>query len=146
MKIGVDCIGVSTSFYCHDGRGNFLFNKRSAKCRDEVGTWDCGGGKLEYGLTLEENALKEVGEEYGCTGKIETELSAITLLRKNREGQDTHWVIVPFIIRVDPSQVKNGDPEKIDEIKWFRMDDLPSPLHSGFRKTFEANKDFFVGV
>ena len=55
MKPGIDYIGVSTPFYCHDGQGNFLFHKRSQKCRDEQGRWDTGSGKLEFGLTVEEN-------------------------------------------------------------------------------------------
>ena len=53
MKPGIDYIGVSTPFYCHDGQGNFLFHKRSQKCRDEQGRWDTGSGKLEFGLTVE---------------------------------------------------------------------------------------------
>ena len=60
MKIGIDCIGISTSFYCHDGEGKWLLHKRSDKCRDEKGTWDSGGGKVEVGLTLDENVLKEI--------------------------------------------------------------------------------------
>jgi hypothetical protein len=34
---------------------------------------------------------------------------------------------------VDPTKVKNNEPEKIDEIGWFSLDKLPSPLHSQTR-------------
>ena len=57
MKPGIDYIGISTPFYCHNGKGFFLLHKRNQNCRDEHGAWDTGSGKLEFGLTPKENAL-----------------------------------------------------------------------------------------
>lgn len=37
MKNGIDYIGVGVVFFCHDGGGNFLMNKRSKNSRDEQG-------------------------------------------------------------------------------------------------------------
>jgi ADP-ribose pyrophosphatase YjhB (NUDIX family) len=146
MKVGIDCIGVSTSFYCHDQKGKWLMHKRSQNCRDEKGTWDSGGGKLEFGLTLEENVLKEIREEYGCDAVIEEQLPAITLLRKSPEGANTHWIIIPFILSLteeNRKKVKIGDPEKIAEIGWFTLSNLPHPLHSGFQKTIRVYQNTF---
>jgi ADP-ribose pyrophosphatase YjhB (NUDIX family) len=146
MRTGVDCIGVSTSFYCHDRKGRWLLHKRSKNCRDEVGTWDSGGGKLEFGLTLEENVLKEIAEEYGCSAHIDRELPAITLLRRTSEGFKTHWIVVPFILSINPDElakVKIGDAEKMEEIGWFAFDNLPHPLHPGFKKTTDLFRDIF---
>lgn len=146
MKTGVDYIGVSTSFYCHDGSGKWLLHKRSQNCRDEKGAWDSGGGKLEFGLTLEENVLKEIKEEYGCRATIQRQLPAITLLRSSHEGAKTHWIIVPFILFISPENrkdVKISDPEKMEEMKWFTFDNLPTPLHSGFQKTTRLYKSIF---
>lgn len=135
-------IGVTTPFYCNDGKGNFLFHKRSSQCRDEQGVWDAGGGKLEFGLTVEENVLKEVMEEYGCKGTIQKQLPAHSVLRKHN-GKKTHWVAVPFFILIDPKQVKINDTEKIDELKWCRLDNLPHPLHVGFQYTFNKYQSYF---
>ncbi len=76
MEIGKDYIGVTTPFYCHDGKGNFLFGKRGIACRDEREHWDPGSGKLEFGLTIKENVLKKIQEEYGCGGMIQEQLPA----------------------------------------------------------------------
>ena len=130
LKPGIDHVGVSTSFICHDGRGRFLLHKRSKNCRDGQGTWDVGGGKLEFGLTLEENVLREVMEEYGCAGKIQEQLPSFCHFAQQGERK-THWVAVPFIIQVDARYVRLNEPEKMDEIGWFTLDDLPSPLHPG---------------
>jgi len=142
MVPGINYIGVTTPFYCNDGRRNFLLHRRSQKCRDEIGRWDPGSGQLEFGLTLEENVLKEVKEEYGCSGVIQEQLPAHSILR-TQNGRKTHWLAVPFFILVDPKKVKNNDPEKIDELQWFTLKNLPKPLHTGFYYTFIHYQDYF---
>ncbi|OGK63123.1 hypothetical protein A2334_04435 [Candidatus Roizmanbacteria bacterium RIFOXYB2_FULL_38_10] len=142
MKAGYDYVGITTAFYCHDGEGNFVLHKRSNKCRDEIGVWDNGGGKLEYGLTLEKNVLKELREELGCTGIIQEQLPSYTLLRKHND-KNTHWIATPFIILVKPEEVKNNDPEKIAEIRWFKLSSLPQPLHSGLTYVLKKYKKYF---
>ncbi len=142
MKPGVDYIGISTPFYCHDGENNFLLHKRSQQCRDEVGKWDPGSGQLEFGLTPEENVLKEVTEEYGCQGKILEKLPAHSIFRMHN-NQPTHWLAIPFFILVNREEVKINDPLKIDEIGWWRLDKLPQPLHQGFSFTFNNYFDYF---
>lgn len=143
MKIGIDYTGIATPFYCNDGMGNFLLHKRSKNCRDEEGCWDTGGGRLEFGLTLEQNVMKEVREEYGCEGKIQERLPARDIFREEG-GIRTHWVAAPFFIKVDPAEVRINEPEKIDELGWFKLDALPEPLHKGFQfglKTFSKYFD-----
>lgn len=146
MKTGIDYIGVSTSFYCSDGKGKWLLHKRSEKCRDEKGAWDSGAGKLEFGLTLEENVLKEIQEEYCCNAIIQEQLPAITLLRNSIDGIKTHWIVVPFILIIIDEDIKNvkiGDKEKMTELGWFSFNNLPSPLHSGFQKTTRLYEGIF---
>ena len=142
MNIGTDYIGVTTPFYCNDGNGNFLFHKRSKNCRDEHGNWDPGSGKLDFGVSLEENVLREVLEEYGCRGEIQERLPAHDIFRE-QNGQKTHWVAVPFFVKVNREEVKNNEPHKIDELGWFRLDNLPTPLHTGFQISFSLFKEYF---
>jgi len=132
MKAGIDFIGITTPFFCHDGHGNFILHKRSNQCRDERGFWDVGGGKLEFGQTLEESVLREVKEEYGCAGIIQNQLPPYTLLRTH-QGIKTHWIAIPFLILINPKRIKNNDPYKIDEIGWFKLSNLPYPLHTGLK-------------
>lgn len=142
MKIGFDYVGVTTPFYCHDGKGNLLMHKRSNQCRDEHCRWDTGSGKLEFNLSTEENVLQEVLEEYGCKGQIEEQLPAHDIFREHN-GVKTHWIAVPFFIKVNPADVKNGEPHKIEEIGWFTIDNFPKPLHTGFTYTFNKYKNYF---
>ena len=142
MRIGFDYVGISTPFYCHDGNGNLLMHRRTKECRDEHERWDAGSGKLEFNLSLEENVLREVLEEYGCKGEIQEQLPAHNIFRE-WNGEKTHWLAVPFVVKVNPQEVTIGEPNKISEIGWFTIDQLPGPLHSGFAYTFNRYKDYF---
>lgn len=142
MKPGIDFIGVSVSFFCHDGN-EFLLHKRSDKCRDEIGRWDFGGGRVEMGETLEKAVLREVKEEYGVTGTIEKQLPAHSLLRQEK-GTKTHWLIITFIVKVDRKKAILGVPEKMSELGWFKLGALPKPLHTGAALTLTRYKKEFI--
>lgn len=142
MKIGFDYIGITTPFYCHNGNGKLLMHKRTNKCRDEHNKWDAGSGKLEFGLSLEENVLKEILEEYGCSGLIEEQMPPQDIFR-DQNGLKTHWVAIPFFIKVNPLEVKNNEPEKMEQLGWFSIDNLPEPLHTGFAHSLKNYRHYF---
>lgn len=129
MKKGVDHIGVTCVFFCHDGRKHLLMHKRSKNCRDEKGRWDCGSGSMEWGETFEECVRREIKEEYGIVPKSLKLCGVTNVIRKNGKER-THWVAVIFAARVNSKNVKTSEPHKIEEIKWFSTNKLPKPLHS----------------
>lgn len=130
IKLGEDCIGVNCVFFCHDGKGNIVFHKRNGNCRDEVNTWDCGGGVLEFGESFEDAIRREVMEEYGVEVLDIRYLGTRNVIRTNKSGKETHWIANGFAVLVDPADVKIGEPEKMNELEWFSLDKLPTPLHS----------------
>lgn len=148
MQKGIDHTGISITFFCHDGAGNFLLRKRSANCRDEHGTWDPGGGGLELHDTVFDTLRKEIKEEY-CTEVLAHEFLGYRDVHRlappkatgEPNGQKTHWLALDFKVLVDKHKVKNGEPHKLDEIGWFRLDALPSPLHSQFPYFLEKYRD-----
>lgn len=120
--------GVSCVFVCHDGGGRVLLARRSAGARDEPGTWDCGAGALEFGETFEVAVAREVGEEYGVRPLGIERIGVRNVLRG--DPVDSHWVAVVFAVRVEPGEVRIGEPHKFDALGWFGQDALPAPLHS----------------
>jgi len=132
MKKGIDYIAVGVVFFCHDGKGNVLLNKRSDKSRDEQGKWDPGGGSMDVEEEVTDTLKREIKEEY-CANIINSEfLGFRDVHRLDRDGNKTHWIALDFKILVDRKKVKNGVPDKHDQIGWFKIDNLPKPLHSQF--------------
>src|SRR5574343_374154 len=100
MKKGVDYIGVTVSYLCHDGQGNFLLNKRSKNCRDEHGCWDFGGGGLDFGETVLDTLKKEIKEEYSADVVSSEYLGHLDMFREI-DGTKTHWLSLEFLVEVD---------------------------------------------
>jgi len=107
LRRGVDHIGVSASFVVHDGNGRILLQKRSKQCRDEHGTWDCGGGAIEFGESIDQAVRREIMEEL-CAEPIKIEfltvydahrthytsadpLGCCHACRSGRSGQRKNW-------------------------------------------------------
>ncbi len=145
MKKGYDYTGVSIVFACHDGEGNFLFAKRSNRCRDEHGVWDHGGGGLELGDTVEGTLRKEIKEEY-CVDVLDFEFLGYRDVHREHDGAKTHWIALDFVVRIDPSKVQNGEPDKVDELAWFKLDTLPEALHSQWPVFFALHKDKLLAL
>ncbi|MFT5036508.1 MAG: 8-oxo-dGTP diphosphatase [Candidatus Azotimanducaceae bacterium] len=137
MKKGIDTIGIFVSAVCHDGEGNFLMGKRSMAARDNYGKWEFGGGAVELNENLEVALVREVREEFGtepfCVEQIET-----------REFVDDngHWIGIFFAAQIDRQAVHIAEPV-YDEIGWFTLDTLPSPLMSGDAERIATYVKFF---
>ena len=127
---GIDFIGISCAFICHDGNGKVLMHKRSKNCRDEQGRWDNGGGAHEFGDNIIDTVRREIEEEYGVTPTNLQFIEVNDAHRKLDDGTPTHWISVLYVAQVDPKKAKNNEPYKIDDIGWFDLDNLPEPLHS----------------
>ncbi len=146
---GVSFTGITTVFFCHDGHGKLLLGKRSKNARDEHGRWDPGGGGLKHEQAVEESLKREVLEEYAAVPKRIDFIGYFDAFRTSPDGHPTHWLAMCFAVLVDPKQVKLNEPDMLDDIGWFDLDDLPSPLHSQFETFFTKHGDKlkeFMGV
>ena len=137
---GIDFIGNSVVYFCHDGKGNFLMHQRSKQARDERGNWDIGAGGIEFGDTAEITLKKEIKEEYGCE-VLDFELLGYRDILREQNGRVTHWIALDFKVLVNPSQVKNGEPDKFDKVGWFTLSNLPTPAHSQLTKFLAKYKN-----
>lgn len=131
MRKGFDYVGVATVTICHDGEGNYALHKRSELCRDEHGRWDCGGGGLEFGLSVEENVRKEIMEEY-CVEALDIEFLGYRDVHREHQGERTHWISLDYKVRINRKKAKIGEPDKASDLAWFKLDEFPDNLHSQF--------------
>ncbi|MEX2012875.1 MAG: NUDIX domain-containing protein [Candidatus Levyibacteriota bacterium] len=140
MEKGIDSVGITIVYFCHDGEGNFVMSKRGKNSRDEIGTWDPGGGALEFGQSVEETLKREIKEEYD-TIVLSFDFLGFRDVHRKLKGKKTHWIALDFKVLVDKDKVKNAEPHKLIEVKWFRLDKLPKPLHSQFPDFIKRYKD-----
>ena len=140
MQKGEDFTGVAVVYFCHDGKGNVLFSKRGTNSRDEQGTWDIGGGGVEFSDTIINTLKKEIAEEY-CTDVLDYEFLGYRDVHRKHNGKKTHWVTLDFKVLVDREKAKNGEPHKFDAVEWFTLEKLPSPLISPMLNFIEKYKD-----
>lgn len=138
---GFDFVGVTIVCFCHDGKGNFILAKRSKNTRDEHGRWDIGGGGVEWGESVESTMRRELKEEY-LTDVIDYKFLGFRDVHREHDGKKTHWIALDFKVLVDPKQVGNGEPHKLEEVKWFTLDTLPKELHSQFPYFLKKYKKF----
>lgn len=115
-------------FLCHDGKGNYLLHQRGPNTRDEAGRWDWGGGAVEFGENIEDALRREIREEYRAEA-LDYEFLGFRQVHREADGKKTHWIAFDYRARVDPAQVSAADPD-VEKIGWFKMNDLPQPLHS----------------
>jgi len=135
---GIDFIGVSCGFICHDGKRRFVLSKRSINCRDEQGCWEHGSGSHEFGERIEETVKREIEEEYGAEASDIQFLGVVEAHRKLADGRPTHWVNVLYSAKVDPGQVHNNEPYKIEDVEWFTLGTLPSPIKPHIKKSLDT--------
>lgn len=145
MQAGKDYIGVITPFFCHDGRGNFLFYLRSNKAKDNYDMWDCSGGSMQFGEQPEEAMRRKLHSQYGVEPVIFKELPAHSVLIEI-DGFANHWLAIPFIVEVNREEVILGEPSKMSEIAWFDLHELPQPLHPGAADILNAYRDTFASI
>lgn len=138
---GISFVGVTASFLCYNSDGEFVMAKRGQKARDEQGTWDQGGGGLKWGDSVLETVQREVLEEYGAKALKIDFLGYSDLFRELPDKTKTHWLLLSFAVLVDREQVRNNEPDVLDEVAWFTLKTLPKPLHSQQIPFFTKYKD-----
>ena len=122
----MDYIGVSAGALIVNDKGKILLCKRSMKARNEKGKWEAPGGQVHFGETREAAIKREIKEELGIDIEI---IRVLHTTDEILERDKQHWVPTTFLVKVKRNQVlKILEPEKCDEIGWFSLDNLPSPI------------------
>lgn len=143
MKRNIDYTGVNVAFYCHDGEGNYLFHRRGKSARDAHGTWSCGAGAVHFSETILDALNRELVEEFN-TMPLQTDFLGWGEAFGEHEGKPTHWIVFRYRVLLDREKVVNNEPEKQEELGWFKIDALPQPLHPMVAAEVEEYKTLLV--
>jgi 8-oxo-dGTP diphosphatase len=103
--------------------GKLLLCKRMKA--PEAGHWNIVGGKVEHMEPAETAARREAEEETGLTiGSIRYLGMTEQLIEADRQ----HWVSLLYVSEDTIGEPQLTEPDKLSEIDWFDLDDLPQPL------------------
>jgi len=113
--------------------------KASSELKGE-GKWTMPGGKLHFGESFEQGAIREVKEE------TEIKLNDIKVIGINNDQvEDAHFITIGLLAETN-QEPQVLEPDEITEWRWFPLDQLPSPLYFPSAKLLEnyKNKQFYI--
>jgi 8-oxo-dGTP diphosphatase len=129
VHAGRDFIGNSVWFLLVSrADGRFLLHQRGKYAANGVGSWDFGAGKIEWGEDFEAAVGREMFEEYGCRAIRMRQLRSLSNCL-SVDGEMRHWIVTPFVVLVNRDEVRNMEPDKLQNFTWRSLEDLPKPLH-----------------
>lgn len=133
LKPGVDFPGVGCGLVIQRADGRVLLCKRLKA--PEAGFWNIVGGKVDLMERSIDAARREAEEESGL------KIGAVDFLCLAEEiilADGQHWVSLIYVTRDFTGEPTLTEPDKLSEIGWFALDDLPQPLSAFSAKAFAA--------
>jgi 8-oxo-dGTP diphosphatase len=113
-------VGVAAIIW-RDGKA--IFYKRRGSHGAE--TWSVPGGHLEQGESWEACAARETLEEVGVKIKNVRFLAATNDIF---EAEGKHYISIWMEADWDANEPVSMEPDKVIDIQWRSLNDLPSPL------------------
>ncbi len=125
---------IKSSFKRIEAGGGLVLKGEKFLMIHRLGLWDLPKGKLDYGETIQECALREVEEE--CCIKAELEYKIVDTWHSytTKGGSDmlkkTSWYLMT---NVDDSKMKPQKEESIDNIKWMNANEVQKALGKSYK-------------
>nr|WP_249869030.1 NUDIX domain-containing protein [Oceanobacillus saliphilus] len=120
--------------------GKVLIVQRAENDEIGGGTWECVGGKIEFGEDLEAALLREIKEEIGLSVTIEKILYATTF----KTDPARQVVLLTYLCRSNSKEVILS--KEHSNYKWATKDQLRLLLTPEIIRDFEKNNVFSLEV
>ncbi|MBW6419888.1 NUDIX domain-containing protein [Rhizobium sp. XQZ8] len=130
-KPGIDFPGVGAGLVILREDGKVLLCRRLKA--PEAGFWNIVGGKVDVMEHSSDAARREAQEETGLTiGKVDFLCMAEEIIEADRQ----HWISMIYVTRDFTGEPTLTEPDKLSDIGWFDLKDLPQPLSAFSAKAF----------
>ena len=127
---GIDFPGVGCGLVIRRD-GKVLLYKRVKS--PEAGHWSIVGGKVDHMEQALEAARREAEEESGLTiGDVRFLCISEQIIAADRQ----HWLSLIYVTDDVTGTAQLTEPDKLSDMGWFDVDDLPSPLSVFARDAF----------
>ncbi|WNS46364.1 NUDIX domain-containing protein [Paenibacillus sp. MMS20-IR301] len=119
-------------------QGRILLVRRTAADSAGAGSWECAGGKIEFGESLETALQREIQEETGLEVTAERILYAVTLL--TAPGRQV--VIITYLCRPLQQQLEVLLSEEHTDYRWCTISELYTLLPAQITADFTRHGIF----
>lgn len=127
---GIDFPGVGCGLVIRRD-GKVLLYKRVKS--PEAGHWSIVGGKVDHMEYALEAARREAEEESGLTiGDVRFLCISEQIIAADRQ----HWLSLIYLTDDVTGTAQLTEPDKLSDMGWFDVDNLPSPLSVFARDAF----------
>ncbi|MFU0824984.1 NUDIX hydrolase [Clostridium sp.] len=116
--------------------GKVLTIKRSNYDGVGAGSWECVGGKIEFGEGLEEALIREAKEEVGLNITVEKLLYATTF----KMSSVKQCVVITYLCRSEETEVVLS--EEHTDYLWATKEELREKLMKNIVEDFDRNNVF----
>lgn len=132
---GIDFPGVGSGLIIQRGDGKVLLYRRVKA--PEAGHWSIVGGKVDQMEHSSEAARREAEEETGLDiGPVDFLCPLEVLVEADRQ----HWISMIYVAREFSGEPQLTEPDKLSDMGWFDLTDLPQPLSIFAQQAFKAFK------
>jgi 8-oxo-dGTP diphosphatase len=105
----------------------------------EDGNYGLPAGHLEEGETVREGTVREAYEEIGITLKPENLRHIVTMHRYCDDPENPHSRVgFYFLAEKYEGEIRNAEPDKCDDLRFFPLGLLPSNVIGHIRAAIEA--------
>lgn len=133
MRPGVDAPGVGCGLVIQGADGRVLLYRRVRP--PEAGFWNIVGGKVDLMERSSDAARREAEEETGLT------IGGADFLCLSEEilpADGQHWISLIYLACDVRGEPRLTEPDKLSDMGWFALDDLPQPLSVFATRAFAA--------
>lgn len=125
-------IGVGAGFIIVEDGKAFLAKRKGSHGE---GTFGSCGGHVEYGETIEQALKREAKEELGIEIEVVRFLCCFNMIKYGK-----HYMDLEFLAKIKKGEPKILEPDRIESIGWYALDNLPQPLFEPLKIALDAYK------